>query len=243
MNTLIVSQWKKLLHSRSFWIILLVYSCVCVATPFMVSWDKPGSGWRDFFCELYDTGLWMGGCAFTAAFLIGKDFSQKTIDHEIYLGYSRGDILLSRALVFFPSCLLMVIILVSATLLGTTSRVGWGDASFGYSISAFFAGLTMNFGISCLLFLFPFLFRKTGLTLAVGVLYSFVAEQFLENIRNIEGPCSWIPSVKAAHFRFLFSNGHMVPLADLWTASGIALILFVILFSATFCLFRRQDLR
>lgn len=242
-KTLLASQWKKLLHNRSFWIILLVYTGICVATPFMASWQKLGCGWREFFCELYDTGLWMGGCSFTAAFLIGKEFSQKTIYHDISLGYRRDGILLSRALVFFPSVLVMVFILVLATILGTTSRVGWGYAGLAYSASALFAGLTMDLGISSLLFLFAFLCRKTSVTLAAGILYSFVAEGYFDNIRNVGGPLSCLPSVKAAHFRFLFTNGHFVPLGDLWTASAMAVTLFAVCFFLSRRLFLRQDLR
>lgn len=242
-KTLLASQWKKLLHNRSLWIILLVYTGICVATPFMASWQRPGSGWRDFFCELYDTGLWMGGCSFTAAFLIGKEFSQKTIHHDICLGYRRGDILLSRALVFFLTVLVMVLILVLSTILGTASRVGWGDASFSYSASALFAGLIMDLGISSLLFLFAFLSRKTGIALAAGILYSFVAEGYLDNIRNVGGPLSCLPSVKAAQFRFLFTNGHFVPLGSLWTAAASAMILLAVCICLSARLFLRQDLR
>lgn len=246
MKALFISEWKIILHNRAFWITLLSYTALCIATPFMVGtyWLHEGWGWREFFFELYDSGLWMIGAFFIGAFLMAREFSHRTVNHDIYAGYGRKKILLSRAIVFYSIVLLIVMILVMSTIIGTTTRIGWGTISMSYTVSACLAGLLFDMGISSVFFFFSYLFENTGIALASGALIAIILEQFTDNIsRSSSGLVTYLPLIKAAFFRTEFSHGNVVPLNVLWMSTSVSLIIFAAFNGISYLIFCKRDLR
>ncbi|MCM1037919.1 MAG: ABC transporter permease [Roseburia sp.] len=117
-----------------------------------------------------------------SSWFVGNDFGNRTIQHEIKLGYSRASVIAARALpVFFVTIILHFIIIVSA-MLGVGIKVGFSLSGFG--MQDMWQSVTIALQIiafqSIIVFL-VFAIRNFGAAIIAAVCFTFVTCNMLRN--------------------------------------------------------------
>lgn len=154
MNILSVlhCEIRKIIRSNVFWIMFLVlgFGPVMMGVGNVLSSDAGGVQWQAYLTELLDTLAPLGliGYTFVAAWVFGREFSDRTIKDLLAKPISRAKIVLSKFLVILAWCLLLSIYMFAVGLaVGAILGTQGGSAAFIWS-------LFIKFLITSLLYIF-----------------------------------------------------------------------------------------
>ncbi|KWX72468.1 bacitracin ABC transporter permease [Paenibacillus riograndensis] len=154
MNILSVlyCEIRKIIRSNVFWIMFLVlgFGPVMMGVGNVLSSDAGGVQWAAYLTGLLDTLAPLGliGYTFVAAWVFGREFSDRTIKDLLAKPISRAKIVLSKFLVILAWCLLLSIYMFAVGLaVGAIMGVEGGSAAFIWS-------LFIKFLITSLLYIF-----------------------------------------------------------------------------------------
>ncbi|QQZ63886.1 ABC transporter permease [Paenibacillus sonchi] len=154
MNILSVlhCEIRKIIRSNVFWIMFLVlgFGPVMMGVGNVLSSDAGGVQWEAYLTGLLDTLAPLGliGYTFVAAWVFGREFSDRTIKDLLAKPVSRAKIVLSKFLVILAWCLLLSIYMFAVGFaVGAILGVEGGSAAFIWS-------LFIKFLITSLLYIF-----------------------------------------------------------------------------------------
>lgn len=220
---------------RHFWLLTL-------ALPGMV-----GIGFSYGYIKLADVGYdiydaFRETCSDTSfafllvlvsAWFIGSDFSNRTIHHEITLGYGRWSILLIRELCAYLSAAVLHVAYVVFTMLGTGSITGFSGRGFGPQDVLWCIVILLQLAaLQSITVLITFVCAKAAAAIAASVCFAFITCNLLRNY--FDGPVF----TKSC---FCFARNHdyetLIP-------AGIAAVLTWMAVSAlTYVIFRRREIK
>lgn len=180
MYNLLSGEFYKLKREKTFKIITLVCFCMAILLAIASAMEGFLSANDSEIIQLF-TGLdalresinnpgfmlFLGGVF--AGLFIGKDFSNKTINHAISMGHSRLSIFISKLIVFLfaTTAFMLTYVVMRVTIAIFIS--GWGEAftstSLLYAIRILIMGIIVNFTISSLCFMFAFIIRDSAKTI------------------------------------------------------------------------------
>ncbi|CQR56365.1 ABC transporter permease [Paenibacillus riograndensis] len=154
MNILSVlhCEIRKIIRSNVFWIMFLVlgFGPVMMGVGNVLSSDAGGVQWEAYLTGLLDTLAPLGliGYTFVAAWVFGREFSDRTIKDLLAKPISRAKIVLSKFLVILAWCLLLSIYMFAVGLAaGALLGAQGGSAALIWS-------LFIKFLITSLLYIF-----------------------------------------------------------------------------------------
>lgn len=122
-------QFFKLRHFMLFYLALICMAGFGFSYGFVKIASIGGEVYDAFATTLCDASF-MFVSALVGAWFIGSDFSNRTIHHEIALGYSRWSVLLVRELPVLLSGVLMHLVYTLSAVLGTGLKGGFSFDSF-----------------------------------------------------------------------------------------------------------------
>ncbi len=171
MNILTVlhCEIRKIIRSNVFWIMFLVlgFGPIMMGVGIVLSVDAGGIHWEQYLTELLDTLAPLGliGYTFIAAWVFGREFSDRTIKDLLAKPVSRAKIVLFKYLVILAWCLLLSIYMFAVGFAaGAILGVEGGAASFIWSIF-------LRFLLTSLLYIFV----TTPSTLLANVTKGYLA--------------------------------------------------------------------
>ncbi|AIQ67574.1 ABC transporter permease [Paenibacillus graminis] len=154
MNILSVlhCELRKIIRSNVFWIVFLVlgFGPIMMGVGNVLSSNAGGIHWEQYLTGLLDTLAPLGliGYTFIAAWVFGREFSDRTIKDLLAKPVSRAKIVLSKFLVILAWCLLLSIYMFAVGFaVGAILGVEGGSAAFIWS-------LFFKFLITSLLYIF-----------------------------------------------------------------------------------------
>lgn len=191
-------------------------------------------------CDIYDafreTGCdtsFMCLVALVSAWFIGSDFSNRTIHHEITLGYNRWSVLLVRELPVLLSGMLLHFIYVSSSMLGVGSKTGFSVSMF--SIQDFFWCITILLQLmalqSIILFI-SFLCANAPAAIAISVSFMVIACNVLRN---------FLFGTVFTKTVFYFAPDNTKE--TLLPTSVVAVMTLVIIMVLTYIVFRKKEIK
>ncbi|MNC19855.1 ABC-2 family transporter protein [compost metagenome] len=154
MNILSVlhCELRKIIRSNVFWIMFLVlgFGPIMMGVGNILSSDAGAVQWEQYLTDLLDTLAPLGliGYTFIAAWVFGREFSDRTIKDLLAKPVSRAKIVLSKFLVILAWCLLLSIYMFAVGFaVGAIMGAQGGSAAFIWS-------LFFKFLITSLLYIF-----------------------------------------------------------------------------------------
>ena len=187
----------------------------------------------DAFCKTCCDTSFMVLLALVSAWFIGSDFSNRTIHHEITLGYNRWSVLMVRELPVLLSGMLLHFIYVISCMLGVGSKTGFSVSRF--SVQDLFWGITILLQLmalqSIILFL-SFLCASAPAAIAISVSFMVIACNVLRNF--LEGTF-----FTKTVFYFATNNTK----ETLLPTSAVAVMTLVIIMVSTYIVFRKKEIK
>lgn len=184
-----------------------------------------------FVFSVCDTSL-VFMLALTTSWFLGSDFGNRTIHHELTLGYSRWSVMLVRELPVMLSGVILHLTFVFATMLGLACKTGFPIHLFG--TQDIFWCLTVMLQVMALesiLVLITFLCAKASSAIAVSACFTIITCNVLRNF--LDGPI-FTRSV----FCFAPDNSWdtLIP------ASIVSIVTLAAAIAATYLVFRKKDI-
>ncbi|MCF2718859.1 ABC transporter permease [Paenibacillus sp. 203] len=129
----------KIIRANVFWLVFLIFAFgpIMMGVGIILSSDAGGINWRMYLTELLDSLAPLGliGYTFIAAWVFGREFSDKTIKDLLAKPVSRSKIVLSKFLVILAwSLLLSMYMFAIGFAVGGILGVAGGLASFIWNI-------------------------------------------------------------------------------------------------------------
>lgn len=171
----------KFRHFLVFYIAVLCMAGIGFWAGFVKVAGMGGSAYFAFKDSVCDTSLTFI-LAVIAAWFLGNDFSNRTIHHEITLGYSRWSVLLVRELPVMLSSVVLHFIYVVFIVFGTACKMG-------FSISVFKAGdifwcvtvMIQLIALQSIITLITFICGKAPAAIATSVCFTIISCNALRN--------------------------------------------------------------
>ncbi len=187
----------------------------------------------------------------TAAYIVGRDFGDRTGYHDVLYGYKRKDVLWGRFLVMLVATVFMSMVLLLELPFVATLICGWGEE---ITVSEFL--------FRCMIYIFPVIrmcCEVTFLTVVCNELYQvyaiefviYILEMFFSDIKN---PFVFVSSATSEIFKFeSWTVSHIDGTVDVLYENTLRgdTIAMVILFSSTMSIlylllahfyFKRKDM-
>lgn len=247
MYNIICMEFYKLKRLKSFKIMLLALLSIslffCLS---LVYQGKNTNGMVGFTDAIWDNGLMMIFCSIFAGLFIGSDFTNKTINMQVSSGQKRDNVLIGKSVVFFVASSLIILIYPIMSAIIDTIYMGWGspftiDTVF-YILRVVFLSVILSIGTSSFFVLFAFLFKDTGKTIGVSVVFGILASIILEFSSNYH------PILKTIYQFSTFNQSKFITNVGMTTTeiitaclSGVFTILIIL--SITYLVFRRSELK
>ncbi|MEO4052530.1 hypothetical protein [Solibacillus sp. CAU 1738] len=260
MFNLVRSDLYKTTHSKIFWILLTI-TIACSIAMFSISY---GIGNNSLNMSLGSVGFLISDMnmmtiigAVLATFLICSDFDTKNIHHPIISGYSRMQIVVSKAIVFWILLFTLAIPFIVVTFIGltmdTTFSMGGVAAgylsilttstsgTFGQSIVILLIMTMVYFAQLCVCLLLAFTLRKAVLVVAGYYMLSMFLGQvasFPETFELLHNIISYTP------FAGKYITMHVgMSSADLTIALFTCMIFMLVVMWLTYMSFRKAEIK
>ena len=171
--------------------------------------------------------------ALVSAWFIGSDFSNRTIHHEITLGYSRWSVLMVRELPVLLSGMLLHFIYVISCMLGVGSKTGFSVSMF--SIRDFYWCITILLqliALQSIVLLISFICANAPAAIAISVSFMMIVCNVLRNF--LEGTF-----FTKTVFYFAPNNTK----ETLLPTSVVAVLTLVVTVVSTYIVFRKKEIK
>lgn len=196
------------------------------------------SGIDAFLEAISDTSLILVLSMLTS-YIVGDEFTNRTIDNEIRIGYSRFSIILSRAIVVLPFSLVpyLAYTVTSALILGIAN---------GFSTSFTVAELVIRLllfllqlmSIQSMTLFIVFVCKKASLGMMVSVGFSFITCNILRNFFEDGGVF-----FRYTSFYRIMTNRTMMDWQDILRSFILAVGTVIIMVCITYFVFRKAELK
>lgn len=264
MSNLMKHRWFELRHQPAFGLTLAIcyaFSLFLIGTvgdhyrtdPPMVAGVTPD--WMGLFMNatadcIFPLMIISG--TFTAM-MLGQQFSSRTVDLEISSGHSRTEIFASQSIVGFAMINLTILpaILIGCLLWADRVPMPSAAVAFPYLIRVLFLLLLLNCSLFSACILFVVLFRDTAKTMAVSALFLLIVCWTMPMLEQplAKAPGTLYPLMPTLslylHPAFLMRYvlySTLTPAQGVWSA-GIAIGWSALFLGATYCVFRRCELK
>ena len=133
------------------------------------------------FSHIGDTSF-MFFLALISAWFIGSDFSNRTIHHEIKLGYSRWSVFLVREFAVMLSSVILHFVYVISTVLGVVIKTGFSGAMFGTADVLWCITIVLQLmGLQSVFTLITFICAAAPAAIAASTCFAFITCNILRN--------------------------------------------------------------
>lgn len=224
-------QFFKLRHFVLFYLALLCMVGFGFSYGFVKIASVGGEVYDAFAATVCDASF-MFVSALVGAWFIGSDFSNRTIHHEIALGYSRCSVLLVRELPVLLSGVLLHLVYTLSAVLGTGLKVGFSFDSF--SAQDIFWCLTVVLqliALQSIIALISFICAKAPAAITASVSIIIVMCNILRNFLG----CTF-------YSRTVFYLAPDNEPKTLIISSAVAVITFALSLAAAHLIFIRKDI-
>lgn len=220
---------------RYFWVFYIVDLCVA-GFGFWAGYVKMTNlGWdtyKAFTDSICDTSFAFM-LAVTSAWFIGNDFSNRTIQHEIAVGYSRLSVLLVRELPVMISSVLLHLVFVFSAVFGVACKNGFAENMF--KTQDIFWCLTIVLQVVALqsiITMITFICGKATSAIAASVCFIIVTCNVLRNFL-------YDTFFEKTVFCFARNNAS----ETLIVSSVVAVITLVVVIALTYLVFRKKEIK
>lgn len=216
MNTLLQIEWMKARKYRTFWVFILLFALALAGVNYaiheantQVATVTSGQVKTHLFDtpQVWSTTAWAGGFS---VFLLGllvivlmtNEFSYKTHRQQIMDGLSRRQFITGKWLNILAFTLLTWVLYAGVTLC-MMNYSGEGNVFDGfYYAGYFFIKSALSLSVA---FMFALLFKRSGLSIALYLVYGLLLEGILRHILNrvADGLGNFLPLSAGA---YLVSN-------------------------------------
>lgn len=181
MRDLVKVEIYKLKRDRNLLIIALL---IIIFGVINIVFQPNENGRLSFINEFKDIFALLG-CSLYAGISIGSEFTNRTIQKKIVIGYSRSDVVFSKLISYFIGCI--VLFLVSAIMFGVIYSIfyGWGQPLTIYEIifiiSYTLLDIILNLCICSVSFFIAFLIKDAGISTAISICVIGIIISFSQN--------------------------------------------------------------
>lgn len=222
----------KFRHFLLFYIAIICMAGLGFSYGFVKVAAMGGNAYYAFKDAISDTSL-MFVLALMTSWFVGSDFSNRTIHHEITLGYSRWSVLLVRELPVMLSGVIFHFVYAFSAVLGVTCKNGFSGEMFGTADMLWCITIILQLlGLQSIITLITFIFAKAPIAIAVSVSFTIVMCNIL---RNFLGETFFVKTV----FCLARDNEN----ATLLSASIVAVITLILSIALTYLVFRRREIK
>lgn len=185
-----------------------------------------------FLMCINDTSIMFIPTLITAWFL-GNDFSNRTIHHEITIGYSRWSVMLVRELPVLLSGVILHFVFVFVTVFGVGCKNGFAGGLFG-SRDIFWCLTIMLqvIAMQAMIAMIAFICGKATTAIAASICFIIIVCNVLRNFVSEKVYSKTVFCLAADH-----SGDTLI------TASVIAVITLVLTIAVTYLIFRRKEIK
>ena len=239
MNNQIKVILYKLIKSKALYITALFYALLGV--------------WSSLGPILYDGVAWTAQYGFLlfissrntliisaifAAYMLGKDFSNRTINNEVRIGYSRLSIILSRAIVILPATAILYFFTLIPCIIIFGVYNGFGfDTFIPVLLLRLVLFLVQTISVTVFALLFVFWTKKAAAGLIACFVFNVITDphtfMFLEN--------SFI--FKLTSFYRIYMNNTDLMTSDIIISFISAILTITGVLIATYFIFRKAELK
>ena len=171
--------------------------------------------------------------ALITAWFLGSDFSNRTIHHEITLGYSRWSVLLVRELPVLLSGVILHFVYVFSVVLGVACKNGFSGAMFETADILWCITIMLQLmGLQSVITMITFICAKAPAAIAISVSFTIIACNVL---RNFLGGTFFTKTV----FYLARDNAS----ATLLPTSIVAVVTLIVFITLTYMIFRRKEIK
>lgn len=220
---------------RQFWVFYLAFLCIA-GLSFWNGFVKAaplGVSAYEMFCGANcDTSL-IFILAVTVSWFLGNDFSNRTIHHEITLGYSRLSVLLVRELPVMISGVILHFAFVVLSVVGVACKNGFDGSLF--QVQDIFWCLTVMlqiFALQSIITMITFICGKATSAIAASVCFIIVTCNVLRNFL-------YDTFFEKTVFCFAKNNESETLIAS----SVVAVITLVVVIALTYLVFRKKEIK
>lgn len=222
----------KFRHFVLFYIAVLCMVGCGFSYGFVRISDIVGSVYYAFSIVNSDTSLLFLAALITAWFL-GSDFSNRTIHHEITLGYSRWSVLFVRELPVLLSGVILHFVYVFSVVLGVAYKNGFSGAVFETADILWCITIMLQLmGLQSVITMITFICAKAPAAIAISVSFTIIACNMLSNFGD-----------GTFYEMTVFCLAGDNTSATLLPASIVAVITIVVSISSTYLIFRKREIK
>lgn len=222
----------KFRHFQLFYIAVLFMAGFGFSYGFIKIASMGGSVYDAFMNTNSDTSF-MFILALITAWFLGSDFSNRTIHHEITLGYSRWSVLLVRELPVMLSGVILHFVYVFSSVLGVGCKNGFSGGIFVVDdISWCITIMLQLIGFQSIITMITFICANAPAAIAISVSFTIVACNVL---RNFLSGTFFTKTV----FHLARDNAS----ETLLPTSIVAVVTLVISIALTYLVFRKKEIK
>lgn len=222
----------KFQHFVLFYIVVLCMAGFGFTYGFVKIAGKGGSVYDAFLATNADTSF-MVVLALITAWFLGSDFSNRTIHHEITLGYSRWSVLLVRELPVLLSGVILHFAYVFSAVLGVACKNGFSGWIFETADVFWCITIVLQLiGLQSVITMISFICAKATAAIGISVIFTFITCNVL---RNFLGETFFTKTV----FYFARDNAG----ATLLPASIVAVITWIVFIALTYLVFNKKEIK
>ena len=225
-------EFFKLRHFPLFYITIVCLAGMGFFYGFMKVAEIGGDAYYVFRDALSDASL-MFVLSLMTSWFVGSDFSNRTIHHEITLGYSRWSVLLVRELPVMLSGVIFHLTYVFSAMIGVMCKNGFSGEMFGLA-DVFWCGavILQLLGLQSIIILITFICAKAPVAMAVSVSFTIIMCNILRNY--MEGTFF----TKTVFYLARDNSG-----ATLLSTSIVAVVTLALSIALTYLAFRRKEIK
>jgi ABC-2 type transport system permease protein len=245
MNNLLKMERYQLVRNRFYWYAMVVIFLLgfITAETYVSEVLGPGGGAAGSLTDIldgmvYDSTFLLIIISCVLAFILGQEFSGRTINLEVCSGHSRLRVFTSKVIVYLAAFNAMALIYPIAGCIRELGRFGIGDFEvFLYHLGkAVICSFLMNSVVLLIPVLCCFCFRNTAKAIALTAIITFTSSLYLGYGMMLHLPIVFLPTYQIRKLMVQsgsFSGESMV-VAVVWS------VLFVFI---TWKCFRRSELK
>ena len=219
---------------RHFWLFYIAVICMAgfgFSYRFVIA-GTGGNVYDAFMATNSDTSFMFILSLITAWFL-GSDFSNRTIHHEITLGYSRWSVLLVRELPVLLSGVILHFAYVFSAVFGVACKNGFSVSLFGtQDIFWCIAIMLQLIALQSIITMITFICAKAPAAIAISVSFTIIACNVL---RNFLGETFFTKT--AFYLARDNANETLIP------TSVVAVITLIVSIALTYLIFRKKEIK
>lgn len=240
MNNQIKTEAIKLRKSVFFYLVIVMFIVFGLMNGLKsVFADMRGeSGIDALFDTISDTSL-MFVLTLFVSYLIGNEFTNRTIDNEIRIGYSRFSVILSRAIVVLPFTVVVYLAYSITMTLIFGIATGFESAFTVYDLIIRLLLFSLQvMAIQSISLFVMFACKRASLGMMINVSLTVVTCNILRNLLEDGG----IVFKYTSFYRIMLNNQSMTS-QDILISYVSALVTLLLVLCATYIAFRKAELK